>query len=118
VPGEYQKDNQYDHRWTRAAFEAIQNRTLHRRVVRYDGEPVAVRVYGACPHCDDHLDISLPWKAVTGAGGVLGRTVDRAITTWPVDIDCGCSLTHPGAPKGVRGCGIKFRVEVKEGRDG
>lgn len=64
--------------------------------------------------------MTVPWEIATlGAetGRTLGEDTGREVRTWPVDVDCGCGRIHPGAPKNVTGCGIKFRVEVREGRD-
>lgn len=114
----YETDDPYDYRWTRQAFDAIQEGRLHRKIIRSDEKAVAAAVFGACPRCEDPLSFSLPLSAVITGSGVLGHDETRPGTTHPVDVTCGCETTHPGAPSGVKGCGIVFRVEVKEGRDG
>ncbi len=114
----YETGDPYDYQWTLKAFDAIQAGTLHRKIIRSGGKAVAAAVFGACPRCEDGLSVSVPLSAVTKGPGVLGEDVPRPGATHAVDVACGCDETHPRAPKGVTGCGIAFRVEVKEGRDG
>lgn len=114
----YEADDPYNYEWTLKAFDAIQARTLHRKIIRSDDRVVAAEVFGACPRCDDVLSVWLPLSIVITGSGVLGSEERRSSTTHPVDVRCGCETTHPGAPKGIKGCGIVFRVEVREGRDG
>lgn len=113
----FEGDDPYDYVWTLAAFEAIQAGTLKRSLVPV-GLVLLAKVVGPCPRCHHPLDWSMPVDATTGAGGVLGgdrQTVAPRII--PVDVTCGCPERHAGAPKNVTGCGIGFRVELKEGRD-
>lgn len=113
----YEKDNPFDYEWTKQAFDAIKERKLRRRLIVHDGKVLAARVDGDCPRCDDPLSFSLSLVGVLSEGGVLGRDAALAGTTYPVDMQCGCGLTHRGAPEDVTGCGIWFRVELKVGRD-
>lgn len=114
---EYEKNDPFNHQWTEDAFDAIKAGTLHRRLLTEDGKPVAAQVHGACPRCSHPLLFTLPLIGVLSDGGVLGRDVPAPGTTYPVDVLCGCDYTHPGAPQGIKGCGIWFRVELKVGRD-
>ncbi|MGV1004106.1 MAG: hypothetical protein ACOYEV_04900 [Candidatus Nanopelagicales bacterium] len=94
-----------DYTWSVAAFEAIQNGTLTRRLHRGGGDLVA-SVAGLCPRCADQID----WSRTVAASAVVG--------VLRLEVICGCEQVHPGAPSGITGCGVGFHIDLQEGRDG
>lgn len=115
---DYETSDPYAYEWTIAAFEAIKAGTLFREILRH-GNSTYARVHGKCPRCHDPVDDRLPLEVVRGVGGTLAsENLDVTDDTIPFDVVCNCRETHPKAPDGAAGCGIGFRVELKEGRDG
>ena len=114
----YEVDDPYAYEWTLDAFDSIQAGTLHREIIRDNSRvPILARIWGICPRCEHDLRYELPLSSVT-YDGVLGGDLVLPPKTRAVDVLCGCDHRHGGAPEGVAGCGIGFRVEVKDGRDG
>jgi hypothetical protein len=111
-----------DYSWTETAFEMLERHDLHGEVVSCDGI-VRSRVWGPCPRCRHSLDDRQTHTAVTnlmggeerGLGGAGLSQPDAGgtgLSFFPVDVSCGCSDSHPGAPAGKAGCGVSFRVEL------
>jgi|CXWJ01.1.fsa_nt_gi hypothetical protein len=114
---EYERDNPYAYEWTLAAFEAIKNGTLTREIVRKE-ERIIARVHGACPRCHRDIHAQMDLTQIEGIGVLGVERVDDTGDTIQFDVRCNCKLPHRHAPRGSEGCGIGFRVELREGRDG
>lgn len=112
----YETEDPLSYEWTDRAFAEVAAGRLQVRLVRAAGVRTAL-VDGPCPRCGHPVHWSMALDAVAGADGVLGAGQTLARRSVPLDVTCGCGLTHPGAPAGVKGCGIVFRVELAVHRD-
>ena len=101
--------------WTERAFELLQTGKLQAKIQEFRPGVRWSHVWGECPRCGHHIDDWQPLSAVTGLVGV--RRPDSAarnnVDVEPVDVDCGCGTTHPGAPDDTTGCGVSFRIELE-----
>jgi len=103
--------------WTEKAYEKLQDGgDLHGEVISRDSV-MASRVWGPCPRCSHFIDDRQTLTALANLMGVRGSGPDAPTGTTgvrfaQVDVSCGCTDTHEGAPAGRTGCGISFRVEL------
>lgn len=122
TPPECHYEELTDFEWTEKAFKMIASGELHGLVIN-DGI-VRARVWGQCPRCRHLLDDD---QALTAVMNVPGGWNSRGtvIPKQPgsqagepryrdVDVTCSCGYSHPGAPKGTKGCGVSFRLELLE----
>lgn len=112
-----------DYAWTEKAFYMLESSKLQGEVVVSRDGVVRSRVWGPCPRCGHILEDRQTHTAVTnlmggewrGRGGTgPGQRGDGGTgpVFFPVDVSCGCGDSHSGAPAGVAGCGVSFRVEL------
>lgn len=91
-----------------------------------DQEPLAVDLYGSCPHCADELVNLRRWiVAVSPAAKINDRDRKRLaaeLRTMGIDTSsgdetfelvCWCKDSHSGRPVGREGCGSRFTVRVR-----
>lgn len=101
--------------WTERAFELLETGKLRAEIQQpHPGVRVA-HVWGQCPRCGHQLDDWQPLSAVTGLIGARrpdSATHDDADVE-PIDVSCGCGMTHLGAPADTTGCGVSFRIELE-----
>jgi len=117
TPGDEPYRESVDYEWTEKAFAMLENGDLHGEVASR-GRVIGSRVWGSCPRCSHALDDRQTLTAVTslmsaewrGPGGRGGENAGPEF--FSVDVSCGCGESHPGAPAGVTGCGVSFRVEL------
>ncbi|MCI3271489.1 hypothetical protein [Streptomyces cylindrosporus] len=104
-----------DFKWTDRAYDLLEQDLLHAEVKVNDGV-LSTRVWGNCPRCAGRLDDGQVLTAVGLFSPIRGRIgAEAAALNAPVvvvDVTCGCGLAHTGAPAGVTGCGVSFRVEL------
>ena len=105
-----------DLRWTEIAVDMLTKGTLAGRFRSTRGVGSA-HVWGSCPRCGDTLDVRQTLTAVlagerSGALNERYHAAEMNMIPVAVDIDCGCHVMHSGAPDGIAGCGISFRVEL------
>jgi hypothetical protein len=110
-----------DFEWTKKAFEMLTDDTGGLRgEATAKGGITSSRVSGYCPRCRPHeLDDQQTHSAVTNLLGgewrgvlTVTREQEAAQAYLTVDVTCGCGKNHPGAPAGLAGCGVTFRVEL------
>jgi hypothetical protein len=112
----------YAMRWTERALDLVNASKLKVGITQVQSIKVAI-ADGECPYCGDHMRDVRTLTAVTeGSDGVLGGkgvatrsgTSLEALTIKYEDVTftCGCSVAHPGGPKGQTGCGTHFRLSV------
>jgi hypothetical protein len=88
-------------------------------------EPVDIVVRG-CPSCEHDATWNEPVFVVRGidvnitgdlARAILAgfRAAGRPVTVREVTARCQCNHPHPGAPKGVKGCGCWWSLKVQWG---
>jgi len=108
----YQKTTGFE--WTERAFELLGSGELWAEIQHHQGGQWA-HVWGRCPRCGHRIDDWQPLSAVTGLlGGRRTRSgTHETESVEPVDVGCGCGTNHPGAPDGVTGCGVSFRIELE-----
>lgn len=101
--------------WTERAFELLGTGTLRAEIQEHRPGVRWAHVWGRCPRCGHHLDDWQPLSAVTGVLGDRrsGSDAGEILDVEPVDVGCGCGTAHPGAPDGVTGCGVSFRIELE-----
>lgn len=102
------------YRWTETAYELLESGALRGAVTEREGI-VTAAVEGPCPHCADPLsEAEVRTGVVSDEAADLGvvREAARAPVFVPVTVTCGCNWEHPGAPAGVKGCGVSFRLEL------
>lgn len=101
--------------WTERAFDLLEAGELQAEIQEFRRGVRWSHVWGKCPRCEHRIDDWQPLSAVTGLvggrrpGSVAGGTVDVE----PIDIVCGCGITHPGASADTTGCGVSFRIELE-----
>ncbi len=106
----YHEDSDYS--WTEIAFEELGRGELRGEVTARKGV-VSSRVWGSCPRCRHAVDDEQTHSAITGLGASATRGVrDDVPDHLTVDVTCRCAERHAGAPSGVSGCGVSFRVEL------
>jgi hypothetical protein len=101
--------------WTEHAFALLGTGKLHAEIQQSRAGVRVAHVWGLCPRCGHHLD---DWQTLSAVTGLIGtRRPDSAAHTSaavePIDVDCGCGMTHPDAPPDTTGCGVSFRVELE-----
>lgn len=101
--------------WTERAFEFLQTGTLHAEIRQPRPGVHVAHVWGQCPRCGHHIDDWQPLSAVTGLAGSRGSAsaARKPTNVEPIDIGCGCGITHSGAPVETTGCGVSFRIELE-----
>lgn len=109
----YETRDPMDYKWTMTAVTEQREGTLIGEIVSREGVRFA-KVTGACPRCGGN---GLLWTrnldGAVGTSGTLGNKNRQESTALFVDVPCGCGVGHKGAPVGVTGCGVIFRVEVR-----
>lgn len=86
--------------------------------------PVAIAITGPCPRCGHdsaHVEPLVLYTNLTdrlkgGATDVLRRALESIgadSKERDVDVICGCSAAHEGAPEQVRGCGASWVLHVE-----
>jgi hypothetical protein len=105
-----------DLRWTEIAAEMIAKGSIVGRF-KLTGGIGSAHVWGFCPRCEDRFDVRQTMTAVipgerTGVINERRQASDAEIYPVQVDVDCRCNIVHPGAPDGVTGCGVSFRVQL------
>jgi len=107
----YEKSAAFE--WTQLAYRLILDGKLRAQPIWADGV-LTVLVEGQCPGCDHMLADRQVGTAVTGAGtatrGVRGTAVRPDLVC--TDVTCECREPHSGAPEGIAGCGVSFRIEL------
>jgi hypothetical protein len=102
-------------RWTEHAFALLEIGKLHAEIQQPRPGVRVSHVWGPCPRCGHPLDDWQTLSAVTGL--VRSRRPDSAAhdtsDVEPIDVGCGCGMTHPGAPPDTTGCGVSFRIELE-----
>jgi hypothetical protein len=108
-------ENTADPEWARRAMDLFRARRL--QVAAFDtAGVVSAQAWGTCPRCGDDLNVQptltapVPegrglWAALKGRGTPARQGIPDS-----VEVGCGCEHTHPGAPDGVKGCGVSFRL--------
>lgn len=116
-PLKYETRNPNAYKWTDDAFQLLNKKKLHARLIDQAGVTIA-EASGECPRCHDdvsftmELDAPLP-GTTRGLGEPSLAAPSRTMEYVPFDVVCHCRGNHPGRPDGVeKGCGIIFRVEV------
>jgi hypothetical protein len=98
--------------WEQRAMDLYRSRQLQVAAFNTDGV-VSAQVWGACPRCGHGLDIqqtlTAPVVGWRGGWSSVGRRGSAGIP-FEIDVDCGCGLTHAGAPQNVTGCGVSFSL--------
>lgn len=94
--------------WTETAYEMLEQGKIQAQLFNTDGV-VSAHLWGPCPRCRHDLDDR---QTLTAAVPGLRREVPSAVQM-PVDVGCGCSHKHPGAPQDRLGCGVRFRVYLQ-----
>ena len=102
--------------WTLRAFEFLETGKLRAEIQEHRPGVRSSHVWGQCPRRGHRIDDWQPLSAVTGLvgrrrSGLAER--DANVDVELVDVSCGCGTTHPGAPAGITGCGVSFRVEFE-----
>ncbi|BCT77106.1 hypothetical protein SCMU_29480 [Sinomonas cyclohexanicum] len=68
----------------------------------------SLRIDGPCPRCGHSFSqtraLELPVTSIRGT-----PTTHVAAATW-ADFICDCTVAHPGAPSGARGCGASYAL--------
>lgn len=102
-------------RWTEHAFALLEIGKLYAEIQQPCPGVRVSHVWGQCPRCGHHLDDWQTLSAVTGL--VSARRSDAAahdsVDVEPIDVSCGCGMTHPDAPPDTTGCGVSFRIELE-----
>ncbi|MEU2717297.1 hypothetical protein [Streptomyces sp. NPDC007205] len=101
-----------DFNWTERAFELLAAGRLTVADHAADGVSGVV-VSGPCPRCDHHFVDRRSLDALTGLAGVSRNGDSEPSDIILVDVTCVCGTSHEGAPEGVTGCGVSFRIELK-----
>lgn len=105
-----------DLRWTEIAVDMITKGSIDGRF-KITGGIGSAHVWGSCPRCKHRFDVRQTLTAVipgerTGVINEGHQAPSAGLYPVAVDVDCGCSVVHPGGPDGITGCGISFRVEL------
>jgi hypothetical protein len=105
-------DERNDYSWTEIAFEQLEAGVLSGEI-KARSDVAWSRVWGPCPRCKHPIDDEQTLTAITGLSrpGTRG-TKGLLPSRMDVDITCGCGERHAGAPEGVYGCGVSFRVDL------
>lgn len=97
-------------------------KTVNATLFPTEQAPYAIDFSGKCPRCEDDFE-TRHWLVAVSAGLRLSaldmesfmrdyfeknKLTDAGDIT--VDLDCTCSVEHPNHPKGVIGCGSRFRM--------
>lgn len=114
-PVDYQASS--DFVWTEKAYESLQVGNDLRGEVISRGGVMASRVWGRCPRCNHFIDDRQTLSALANLMGVRGGRPGAGAEAETarfaqVDVSCGCTGAHNGAPAGRTGCGTSFRVEL------
>jgi hypothetical protein len=99
--------------WTECAFDLLEIGTLRAEVEEPCPGLRWSHVWGPCPRCRHPLDDWQPLSAVTGLVSRSGSAEHDIAEIESIDITCGCGTGHLGAPNGMTGCGVSFRVELE-----
>jgi hypothetical protein len=109
---QYEKTTAF--RWTEQAFTLLGTGKLHAEIHQPRPGVRVSHVWGQCPRCGHHLD---DWQTLSAVTGLIGArrpdstAHDTAVE--PIDVGCGCGMTHPGTPPETTGCGVSFRIELE-----
>ncbi len=105
-------DERSDYSWTEIAFEQLEVGVL-RGEIQAKNNVAWSRVWGPCPKCQHPLNDEQTLTAITGLSRPGTRGTKEDIPDhMAVDITCVCDERHVGAPEGVSGCGVSFRVDL------
>ncbi len=99
-------------KWTDAAYEALATGTLKGKLERHDGVLVS-HVTGRCPRCE-HLITDNQVLTIVAEGIRRGVDAPPPSDYVPVTVTCDCGRDHPRRPPGGHGCGITFRLELRQ----
>ncbi|MFE6868595.1 hypothetical protein ACFVFS_18785 [Kitasatospora sp. NPDC057692] len=100
-----------DVQWTVRAYALLGSDDLKVELLESGAAPCLV-VKGPCPRCDHSLVDRQTTVALYGLSGPNRSQGDSAVNAVSLDVTCACGVEHQGAPEGVTGCGVSFRLEV------
>ena len=104
-------DERSDYSWTERAFEQLEAGVLSGEIKARNNVAWS-RVRGPCPRCGHPIDDEQTLTAITGLSRPGSGSKEILSSHMSVDITCGCGERHTGAPDGVYGCGVSFRVDL------
>lgn len=113
---EVRYENTATESWANLALDAHRQGRLQAVVFTTDGVGSA-QVWGSCPRCHHELNIQQTLTAaVVVDRGIWSTLTQRSAGAAPpdsVEVACGCGRGHQGAPDGVTGCGVSFRLPAR-----
>lgn len=109
----YEDDDPLAYEWTMKAYDQLVGGQLHAQILRMQGVRQA-RVTGSCPRCAGPILWNMGLDSVVGTAGTLGDAEAVPDNYISLDVPCQCGHHHRGAHADVTGCGIEFRVEIRD----